>query len=61
MLEKVASLDDKEEVTRLAVDAEGRKLFLKFIACPYRETDRVPTCFPVFDSLFHPVRCAMGK
>ena len=61
VLEKVASLDDKEEVTRLAADAEGRKFFRKFIACPspYMQTGRVPTCFPVFDSIFDPVRCAM--
>ena len=38
VLEKLASLDDKEEVTRLAADAEGRKFFCKFIACP------APTC-----------------
>ena len=30
VLEKVASLDDKEEVVRLAEEAEGRKLFFRF-------------------------------
>ena len=30
VLEKVASLDDKEEVARLAEEAEGRKFFFRF-------------------------------
>ena len=29
VLEKVASLDDKEEVARLAEEAEGRKFFFR--------------------------------
>ena len=30
VLEKVASLDDKKEVARLAEEAEGRKFFFRF-------------------------------
>ena len=32
VLEKVASLDDKEEVAKLAEEAQGRKFFLQTIA-----------------------------
>ena len=34
VLEKVASLVDKEEVARLAKEAEGRKFFLQILAPP---------------------------
>ena len=53
MLKKVASLDDKEEVARLAEEAKGRKFFLRNIS------HYLSFLLPVFNTMFNLVRCAM--
>ena len=53
MLEKVASLDDQEEVARLAEEAKGRKFFLRNIS------HYLSFLFSVFNSMFNLMPCAM--
>ena len=53
VLEKVASLNDQEEVARLAEEAKGRKFFLRNIS------HYLSFLLPVFNSMFNLMRCAM--
>ena len=52
VLEKVASLDDKEEVANLVEKAEGRKIFLQIIA------RYMPHLLPASNSKFDLLHCA---